>query len=33
MHPMKDGTKAGSVIDITLADGKTLWNAQSINQP
>ncbi len=33
MHPMKDGSKAGSVIDVTLADGKTLWNAQSISQP
>jgi hypothetical protein len=33
MHPMKDGSKAGSVIDVTLADGKTLWNAQSVNQP
>jgi hypothetical protein len=33
MHPMKDGSKAGSVIDVTLADGKNLWNAQSINQP
>jgi hypothetical protein len=33
MHPMKDGSKAGSVIDVTLADGKNLWNAQSLNQP
>jgi hypothetical protein len=33
MHPMKDGSKAGSVIDVTLADGKNLWNAQSISQP
>jgi hypothetical protein len=33
MHPMRDGSKAGSVIDITLADGRNLWNAQSINQP
>jgi hypothetical protein len=33
MHPMRDGSKAGSVIDITLADGRTLWNAQSVNQP
>jgi len=33
MHPMKDGSKAGSVIDVTLADGKTLWNAQSVSQP
>jgi hypothetical protein len=33
MHPMRDGSKAGSVIDITLADGRNLWNAQSLNQP
>jgi hypothetical protein len=33
MHPMKDGSKAGSVIDVTLADGRNLWNAQSVYQP
>ncbi len=33
MHPMKDGSKAGSLIDMTLADGRNLWNAQSLNQP
>ena len=33
MHPMRDGSKAGSVIDVTLADGKNLWNAQSVSQP
>ncbi|MDB5461083.1 MAG: hypothetical protein JWO72_2824 [Caulobacteraceae bacterium] len=33
MHPMKDGSKAGSVIDVTLADGRNLWNAQSISEP
>jgi hypothetical protein len=33
MHPMKDGTPAGSVAYVTLADGRTLWNAQSLNQP
>jgi hypothetical protein len=33
MHPMRDGSKAGSVAYITLADGKTLWNAQSLTQP
>jgi hypothetical protein len=33
MHPMRDGSKAGSVAYITLADGKTLWNAQSLSQP
>jgi hypothetical protein len=33
MHPMKDGSKAGSLIDLTLPDGKNLWNAQSLNQP
>jgi hypothetical protein len=33
MHPMRDGSKAGSVAYITLANGKQLWNAQSLNQP
>jgi len=33
MHPMKDGSKAGSLIDMTLADGRNLWNAQSLTQP
>ena len=33
MHPMRDGSKAGSVAYITLADGKQLWNAQSLTQP
>jgi hypothetical protein len=33
MHPMRDGSRAGSVAYITLADGKTLWNAQSLSQP
>jgi len=33
MHPMRDGSKAGSVAYVTLADGKTLWNAQSLTQP
>jgi Family of unknown function (DUF6152) len=33
MHPMRDGSKAGSVAYVTLADGKVLWNAQSISQP
>ena len=33
MHPMRDGSKAGSVAYITLADGKQLWNAQSLSQP
>ena len=33
MHPMRDGSKAGSVAYVTLADGKQLWNAQSLSQP
>jgi hypothetical protein len=33
MHPMKDGSKAGSVVNVVLADGRTLWNAQSLTQP
>jgi hypothetical protein len=33
MHPMLDGSKAGSVIYITLPDGKVMWNATSLNQP
>jgi 3-hydroxymyristoyl/3-hydroxydecanoyl-(acyl carrier protein) dehydratase len=33
MHPMRDGSKAGSVINVTLANGKVLWNADSISQP
>lgn len=33
MHPMKDGTKAGSLIYATLASGKQLWNADSLNNP
>lgn len=33
MHPMRDGSHAGSVINVTMADGRTLWNAQSLTQP
>lgn len=33
MHPMRDGSRAGSVIDVTLPDGKVLWNADSVNAP
>jgi Family of unknown function (DUF6152) len=33
MHPMKDGSKAGSVIRVALADGRTLWNAESDDRP
>ena len=33
MHPMKDGTKAGSVVHVTLASGEQLWNADSLNAP
>ena len=33
MHPMKDGSKAGSVIRVVLADGRTLWNAESDDRP
>jgi hypothetical protein len=27
------GFKAGSLIDMTLPDGRNLWNAQSVSQP
>jgi hypothetical protein len=33
MHPMKDGSRAGSVIRVVLADGRTLWNAESDTRP
>ena len=33
MHPMKDGSHAGSVINVVLSDGKTLWNAESVDKP
>jgi hypothetical protein len=33
MHPMRDGSHAGSVINMTLPDGKVLWNADSISAP
>jgi len=33
MHPMKDGAHAGSVVNVVLANGKTLWNAESLTQP
>ncbi len=33
MHPMRDGSKAGSVINATLADGRLLWNAESLTRP
>ena len=33
MHPMKDGSKAGSVITVTLANGQVLRNADSDNNP
>ena len=33
MHPMKDGSRAGSVIRVVLADGRTLWNAESDSRP
>ncbi|MEO6376942.1 MAG: DUF6152 family protein [Caulobacteraceae bacterium] len=33
MHPMKDGSKAGSVISVTLANGQVLRNADSDNNP
>ena len=29
MHPMRDGSKAGSVISVTLPGGQTLRNADS----
>ena len=33
MHPMKDGTKAGSLIYFTQPNGKVWWNADSVNNP
>lgn len=33
MHPMKDGSHAGSVVNVVLPGGKTLWNAESLTQP
>jgi hypothetical protein len=33
MHPMKDGTHAGSAAYVVLANGKTLWNAETLNMP
>ncbi len=33
MHPMRDGSHAASVIYVTLASGKVLWNAQSLKEP
>ena len=33
MHPMRDGSKAGSVIRVVLPDGRTLWNAESDSSP
>ncbi|MBW8812563.1 MAG: hypothetical protein JF588_03990 [Caulobacterales bacterium] len=33
MHPMKDGSKAGSVIRVVLPDGRVLWNAESDTRP
>ena len=29
MHPMRDGSAAGSVISVTLPDGRVLMNAES----
>ena len=33
MHPMRDGSKAGSVVHVTTAGGQQLWNADSVNAP
>lgn len=33
MHPMKDGSRAGSVVRVILADGRVLWNAESDTRP
>jgi len=33
MHPMKDGSRAGSVVRVILPDGKVLWNAESDTRP
>jgi Family of unknown function (DUF6152) len=27
-HPMRDGSKAGSVVSVTMADGRVLWNGK-----
>jgi hypothetical protein len=32
MHPMKDGSRAGSLI-YAIVGGKKLWNADSLNNP
>jgi hypothetical protein len=31
MHPMRDGSKAGSLINATLPDGRILWNSESLD--
>ncbi len=33
MHPMRDGSKAGSVIDVTLPSGQVIWNADTLTSP
>jgi hypothetical protein len=33
MHPMKDGSRAGSLIYANLPSGQQLWNADSLNNP
>ncbi len=33
MHPMRDGSRAGSLIHATLPDGRQLWNAESLTRP
>jgi hypothetical protein len=30
---MKGGSEAGSVIDVTVPNGKTRWNAPSVKDP
>jgi len=33
MHPMRDGSRAGSVIDVTVPSGAVLWNADTLTSP
>jgi hypothetical protein len=33
MHPMRDGSHAGSLINATLPDGRMLWNADGLDTP
>ena len=33
MHPVRDGSREGSVIDVKLPDGTSLWNADTVTSP